>query len=734
MKSPSKGAFFLYSYRFIYVKKIFLYLSLSLIYIPILGINNDSLFSVWNNSSENDTNRLKAIQMLISQKYMLTNPDSTILLANNMYDLAFRTHKIRWMANSLKLSGIGHYYKSELHLCLEDFKKSVSLFNSIKRNLDAALVLNNMAAVYRLKGNFIASILNYQKAEKIFKELNEKDKLLTIQFNIGAVYLEMEDYRKALNYTQNALTGFLEINDEIKIVNALNNIGNIYYFKNEYATALDFFGQSLSRAKKTGNKQLIGNAYLSLAEVYYHQGEIPLSHENVSLAIKNYEDINFKGEIIKCNILLGEIYYQENKINDAISKLEYALNEAQKSLEVKSIEEAAFELYKCYKSKRMAEQSLAYFELSKRFNDSIKNLEKTKSFYKNAISYEFEKKALADSITNAEHIKVKEAEIDREKALKQRNRTVIYGLGLVVVIIIGFSFYLYNRVIVIRRQKNIIDIQKLKVDNAYHKLEIEKQLVESKNKEIMSSISYAKRIQDTLLPKEGKMNDFFKNFLLFYKPKDIVSGDFYFFKTFKDIAVIATVDCTGHGVPGGFMSMMGSLLLDKIIQHNKLNPAEILLHLNNDIVRILDQKDGGEIQDGMDLSICVINKNTKEMSFSGARNGILIDHNGKLERYEANLIPVGGTFSKKSIEMEREYTNHQIKIKENSWVYMYSDGFQDQLSGTKMTSLGINKFEEILQETSVRRNEKTKFLEDEFDEWKGEFPQIDDLLIIGFQV
>ena len=95
---------------------------------------------------------------------------------------------------------------------------------------------------------------------------------------------------------------------------------------------------------------------------------------------------------------------------------------------------------------------------------------------------------------------------------------------------------------------------------------------------------------------------------------------------------------------------------------------------------------------------------------------------------------MGGTFSKKSIEMEREYTNHQIKIKENSWVYMYSDGFQDQLSGTKMTSLGINKFEEILQETSVRRNEKTKFLEDEFDEWKGEFPQIDDLLIIGFQV
>ena len=141
--------------------------------------------------------------------------------------------------------------------------------------------------------------------------------------------------------------------------------------------------------------------------------------------------------------------------------------------------------------------------------------------------------------------------------------------------------------IIIRRQKNIIDIQKLKVDNAYQKLEIEKKLVESKNKEIMASISYAKRIQDTLLPKKNLMTTFFKNFVLFYKPKDIVSGDFYWFKNFGSTAVLATVDCTGHGVPGGFMSMMGSLLLDKIVQENNLDTAKILDQLNKEIIRVL---------------------------------------------------------------------------------------------------------------------------------------------------
>ena len=150
------------------------------------------------------------------------------------------------------------------------------------------------------------------------------------------------------------------------------------------------------------------------------------------------------------------------------------------------------------------------------------------------------------------------------------------------------------------------------------------------------------------------MLDYFSDFSVFYKPKDIVGGDFYWFRCFGNISVIATVDCTGHGVPGGFMSMMGSLLLDKIIQLNNLDTSKILKDLNAEIVRVLDQKSGGEIQDGMDISLCVIDKSSKKLSFSGARNGITVLRADKIEKYDADLFSVGGSYTQISKKLNRQ--------------------------------------------------------------------------------
>ena len=132
--------------------------------------------------------------------------------------------------------------------------------------------------------------------------------------------------------------------------------------------------------------------------------------------------------------------------------------------------------------------------------------------------------------------------------------------------------------------------------------------MQAKNKEILASINYAKKIQEAILPKKENINKFFSDFFVFYQPKDIVGGDFYWYRHYENIAVIATVDCTGHGVPGGFMSMLGSLLLDKIVSENQLDCSQILKELNDEIIRVLDQHGGGEIPDGMDLALCVVDK------------------------------------------------------------------------------------------------------------------------------
>lgn len=265
---------------------------------------------------------------------------------------------------------------------------------------------------------------------------------------------------------------------------------------------------------------------------------------------------------------------------------------------------------------------------------------------------------------------------------------------------------------------------------------IKNEIIAKQNLQIVESINYSKRIQDALLPNISEMNKIFHNIFIFYQPKDIVSGDFYWHKDFGTHSILACVDCTGHGVPGGFMSTIGSLAMDKITDHESLSPSEILFKLNNEIIRILRQQNDGEIQDGMDLSICIINHEKKQISFSGARNGIIIVSNNNAKRYKADLLPVGGNYSKKGKPIERVFTTQTIDISENDWVYMYTDGFIEQIGGTTNLPMNYHQYETLLiQLAQIDTNQRKKeTLHAELEKWRGLNKQTDDVLIMGFQI
>ena len=223
---------------------------------------------------------------------------------------------------------------------------------------------------------------------------------------------------------------------------------------------------------------------------------------------------------------------------------------------------------------------------------------------------------------------------------------------------------------------------------------------------------------------------------VFYEPKDIVSGDFYYFLEFEKYTLLACVDCTGHGVPGGFMSTLGSLLLDKIVNSELLQPSEILNKLSDEIIRVLHQQDGGEIQDGMDISICLIDRINKRIEFSGARNGIIIVKEGAAKRYKADLLPVGGNYVKKGIPIVREFKTQTITINQNDWIYMYTDGFMEQIGGKDGVPMNYVQFENILTSLSKKEypEEKNKQLQSEIENWRGKNLRDDDMLIMGFQI
>ena len=301
-----------------------------------------------------------------------------------------------------------------------------------------------------------------------------------------------------------------------------------------------------------------------------------------------------------------------------------------------------------------------------------------------------------------------------------------------------FVTFLFLVVLIInlreRRLKRVNLILEKRVDKRTSELNKEKIKVEKQNNEITKSINYAKRIQYSILPEDALLKEFFKEHFVLYQPKDIVGGDFFWYRCFGKISVIATVDCTGHGVPGGFMSMMGSLLLDKIIQLDNLNTSKILQDLHKEITRVLNQSSGGEIQDGMDIAICIIDKEKSKLHFSGARNGIMILSGEKLNYLNADIFSVGGSYSNKSKLLKRNFKTHSIDLKSNDWVFMYTDGFYDQLGGELVNSMGVDYFKKTLIESANIEGRKVEFLKNSFNDWKGNLPQIDDVLVLGFQV
>lgn len=263
---------------------------------------------------------------------------------------------------------------------------------------------------------------------------------------------------------------------------------------------------------------------------------------------------------------------------------------------------------------------------------------------------------------------------------------------------------------------------------------IEKQQhkIEKLNENITASINYAKRIQSAIMPNEEEVKSILKDYFILFKPRDIVSGDFYWIDIIENKIIIMVADCTGHGVPGAFMSMLGISLLNIIIKENQeYVPANILNRLRDAIITMLSQTvKNNDRKDGMDASLCTIDMNTKKLQFAGAHNSLYIVRKGELIELDADKMPVG-IYTK---EM-RPFTNHEIEIKEGDIIYMYSDGYASQFGGVSGQKYMTKNLKKILIDIS-NENMPAQLLrlEQNLTEWQGTYQQVDDILILGYKI
>lgn len=267
----------------------------------------------------------------------------------------------------------------------------------------------------------------------------------------------------------------------------------------------------------------------------------------------------------------------------------------------------------------------------------------------------------------------------------------------------------------------------------HEELKVAYKVVEETNKSMTDSINYAKLIQEAMLPEKAVLTNYFPNSLIIYRPKDIVSGDFYWFVERDGKLLIAVADCTGHGVPGSLMSMIGYSLLNEIVNVKKIRqPAEILNKLNKGIRRTLKQdKIGNQRCDGMDIALCSIDRQTKEIEFAGANRHLIFFRDKSLEMTKGNKSGIGGLHDESAIN----FTNHKITYDEGDIIYLCTDGYADQFGGTKGRRMMTRNMIKILEKSlSFGVAEQEQLLNHWLDKWQGNYEQTDDILLIGIQL
>jgi serine phosphatase RsbU (regulator of sigma subunit) len=387
--------------------------------------------------------------------------------------------------------------------------------------------------------------------------------------------------------------------------------------------------------------------------------------------------------------------------------LQYAI-EGGFTIEAMTIYESMSDLYKA-----MGRYKLAYetFVKYKQFSDTANSDENIELLTQMSMQYEFDKQQEMQKYLQAQR------EIEYQQKQK-RDRLVRFFIIVVLVIVSGFSIQVLR------------SYQRKKKDNellASQKTEIEKQ-----KQEITDSIKYAKRIQNAILPSNELAEEILPEHFILFKPRDIVSGDYYWMNKVDNKVIVVAADCTGHGVPGAFMSMLGVSFLNEIINKGQVLESDLILnHLRNRVKKTLGQTGKeGEAKDGMDIAICVIDFEKMALEYSGAYNPLYLYRNNELIEYKADKMPIGIYIREKE-----SFTKHQIPIQKGDTFYIFSDGYVDQFGGEnggKYKSKPFKRYLQGIQQYSMP--EQRELLDKNFEEWRGPIEQIDDVILLGVRI
>lgn len=596
-----------------------------------------------------------------------------------------------------------YYIQSNYNEAEKNYLLALKLIIDTEKNEEIANIYNGIGNTFYSKGIYNEALSNYIKALNISKKIGYKQYEANIYNNIGNIYYSQKNTTEALNNYNAALILRKETKDKQGIASSYNNIGCIYVLKGEYTSALEKFYAAQKIAEEINNDLLVAYSCANMGEIYQFQNMNQAAMSNYETALKINKKINNYPATASNLLNIGDINIKlknYNRANDCfLESLAISTEIGAKEI----IKTSYLMLSKIDSLQNKWNSAYMYHKLYVTYKDSIDNEEISKKTLKTSMNFEFEQK---QALLKAEQEKKDAIEATNRK----KQQTILLLVSISLLLLFLFLIVLLRTLKTTKKQKLII---------------------EEKNKDIIDSINYAKRIQDALLKNEkDEIKNFPENFVLF-KPKDIVSGDFYWICEKEKHWYLAVADCTGHGVPGAFMSMLGIAFLNEITANSQtLTPAEILNQLREKIVKELGQNNlYSETKDGMDISLIRLTKDKKELQWSGANNPLYLVRKTNLTIIKPDKQPIGYHLNMKP------FTNHTIPINTSDTLYLLTDGFIDQFGGAKGKKFMAKRFEEhLLSIVNAPLNEQKISLENEFNTWKGELEQVDDVCVFGLKI
>ena len=574
-----------------------------------------------------------------------------------------------------------------------------------------------------LKGNYEIALKNYLNALKVFENIKFTKGMASASINIGVLNYDKGKYQEAINIYHKATIYSEQTKNIVNVASCYNNIGISFKMMGKYDSSLYYAFKSLEIKQKFPEDEkpkALATSYQNIAVLYSTLKNYKEAEKYYKLTLQVLEELQDNTSMVECLNNMGDYYIATNDLKKALESLNKARDLAKQEKLTPELVNIYYNLFAVYQKMGDYKLSNDYLQKYTDTKDSLDIARNREIVEEMQTKYETEKKEQEITLLNKDN-KLKENQLDQEKKI----RLFFIIFALVVLLSAGLLFNAY------RNKKKANELLKEKNIQIEH----QKDLISEKNKEILDSINYAKRLQEAILPPIELIKKQIKDFFILYNPKDIVAGDFYWYhlieKGGRTQVLLAAADCTGHGVPGAMVSVVCSNALNNAVKEfNLIEPGEIL-DKTSELVEATFAESGKEVKDGMDVCLVLIEYTEEKikLKWAGANNPLWIIKNNELIEIKADKQPIG------KFDLRKPFTTHEFYLTAGDTLFLFTDGYADQFGGERGKKFKYKQLSELLiSNIHLTMPEQQHVAQKAISAWKGLLEQVDDITLIGIRL